>query len=496
MTFNGAFPGELEPTGERFHPTMRGAIRYEHLHRYALCLGLVDGLDVLDIASGEGYGSALLASRARRVIGVDLEPRAVEHARRSYYRPNVLYRVGDCTAIPLGDASVDVVVSFETLEHIGAHDAMLGEVRRVLRPGGRLVISSPNKRVYSEEPGYENPYHVRELYYDEFLQLLERHFASVRVHGQRLAAASFVYPLVDRLAGGLPSYGVNGSEAREGLPALDRPMYFIAVCGDAPHAGPGIDSLFVDAHDDMLQLLQDENAAAHRLLRVQQDALTALRSAGDRNLVLEGSIVEQPLELPAAASPDVAGPARAIDGLTAERDEIHADRLRLQRRLDAALRELQDVRERADAYSAEHLRLGGEIERARNETASFASAAAAAQELRNRLVALEVQHAELASRASDDHGEHAAERARANDRIEALERERDEHAADRSRLKSSLDAVKVELERTGAQLRALAAERDNVAARAEQADLVLRAMIASRSWRLTRPLRELAKTFK
>ncbi|MDP9106401.1 MAG: class I SAM-dependent methyltransferase, partial [Candidatus Eremiobacteraeota bacterium] len=198
MTLNGASSSELEPTGERFHPTMRGAIRYEHLHRYALCLGMVDGLDVLDIASGEGYGSALLASRARRVTGVDVEPRAVERARRMYYRPNVRYLAGDCAAIPLADAAVDVVVSFETLEHVDGHDQMLSEIRRVLRPGGRLVISSPNRLVYSDEPGYANPYHVRELYYDEFLQLLERHFPHVRVHGQRLAAASFVYPLAER----------------------------------------------------------------------------------------------------------------------------------------------------------------------------------------------------------------------------------------------------------------------------------------------------------
>ncbi|HEY0382448.1 MAG TPA: methyltransferase domain-containing protein [Candidatus Elarobacter sp.] len=496
MNVNGAAARELELTGERFHPSMRGAIRYEHLHRYALCLSLVDGLDVLDIASGEGYGSALLASRARRVIGVDVDQRAVEHARRTYYHPNVRFLAGDCNAIPLGDATVDVVVSFETLEHIGAHDEMLAEIRRVLRPRGRLVISSPNKLVYSDEPGYENPYHVRELYYDEFLQLLERNFASVRVHGQRLAAASFVYPLVDRLAGGVPSYGVNGSDPRDGLPALDRPMYFIAVCGDTPHDGPGIDSVFVDAHDDLFQLLQDEHERAHRLLRVQQDALEAMRSAEGRTLAIEGAVAGEPLRLATAAPSGAADLRRSVELLTAERDaiashrdalladaeaamaarrdrdEIHADRLRLQRRLDAALRELNDVRERADAYSAERYRLVGEADRAREETAAAASVA---HRLGERLDAIAAERDALVARAEEERRDREAERRdREAERHDweaerrEWETERRDREAERASAQDRVDTVQCEAQRLEQRAEASAAERADLATEAER----------------------------
>jgi ubiquinone/menaquinone biosynthesis C-methylase UbiE len=327
---------DLEQTGERFHPDMRGVIRYEHMHRYSLCLEMVAGLDVLDIACGEGYGSALLASRARRVTGVDVEARAVEHARRTYYHPNVRFLAGDCVAIPAADASFDVVVSFETLEHIDQQDQMLSEIRRVLRPGGRLVISSPNKLVYSDEVQFTNPYHVRELYYDEFLRLLERHFPCIRVHGQRLAAASFVFPLVERLRGGLASYGANGGDALEGFPPLERPLYFIAVCGEDESGLGAIDSLFLDAHDDVLQVLQHDHQRALAQISAQQHALA------ERSRASETIVQKEPLRLEPARD-DAAGVS--LDTLRAERDALHAA-------LETLRYECNDLRSERDAASA------------------------------------------------------------------------------------------------------------------------------------------------
>src|SRR5438093_10994 len=104
----------MDFTGERYVPEIEGQIRYEHLHRYALCLQLVAGKTVLDIASGEGYGSALLATAARSVTGVDIDALTVDHARHLYYKPNITFLVGSCDKIPLPDHSFDVVTSFET----------------------------------------------------------------------------------------------------------------------------------------------------------------------------------------------------------------------------------------------------------------------------------------------------------------------------------------------------------------------------------------------
>ena len=132
----------LEFTGERYVPDVTGEIRHEHLHRYGLALGLLAGKDVLDIACGEGYGSAMLAAEARSVIGIDNAAKVVAHARKTYKKStNLTFEVGDAKAIPLDDQSVDVVVSFETIEHLAEQDEMLAQIARVLRPGGLLIIS-------------------------------------------------------------------------------------------------------------------------------------------------------------------------------------------------------------------------------------------------------------------------------------------------------------------------------------------------------------------
>ena len=138
----------MEFTGERYVPTEAGEIRHEHLHRYAWCARLVEGKDVLDIACGEGYGSAMLARRARSVRGVDIAGDAVAHANATYQGIHGLeFMRGNAAEIPLADNSVDVVVSFETIEHHDRHQEMLSEIRRVLRSDGLLVISSPNRAV-------------------------------------------------------------------------------------------------------------------------------------------------------------------------------------------------------------------------------------------------------------------------------------------------------------------------------------------------------------
>ena len=128
--------------GERFTTSFGGQTAIEHWHRYLLARELVRDRDVLDVACGEGYGSALLAQTARSVVGVDFSATAVAHARASYVQPNLRCLEGNALSIPLDAAAVDVVVSFETLEHFRDHDRFLQEVKRVLRPGGLLLIST------------------------------------------------------------------------------------------------------------------------------------------------------------------------------------------------------------------------------------------------------------------------------------------------------------------------------------------------------------------
>lgn len=240
-------------TGERFTPEVRGEIAYEHLHRYAAVLSLATGKDVLDIASGEGYGSVLLAREAASVLGVDVSAEAVEFARARYgHVGNVRFEVGRCEQIPAERGSVDLVVSFETLEHLTDHDAFLGEVRRVLRPGGLLVISSPNKRTYSDEPGCRNRYHERELYEEEFVALMRRHFAKVRMYGQRLTFSSCVWSMDGEPDEAFRHYsGTSQGEMGSGQPPFSS-LYLLAVCSDNEDDERSLGaSLFTDAGNDL-----------------------------------------------------------------------------------------------------------------------------------------------------------------------------------------------------------------------------------------------------
>ena len=217
----------LPLTWERYLPEIGGTAHLEHVHRYLVARELVAGRDVLDVACGEGYGSTLLASIARSVVGVDIAPEAVAHARAKYLLPNLRFIEGDCTALPLDSASVDVVVSFETLEHHDRHTEMLREIRRVLRPGGLLIMSSPNRPENSPPGSPPNPYHVKELDFDEFSSLLRSHFQHVDFLGQRIVHGSLIQPL-DGDGKGFATY-----EGEEKYPALLRPLYFLALASDA-----------------------------------------------------------------------------------------------------------------------------------------------------------------------------------------------------------------------------------------------------------------------
>jgi O-antigen biosynthesis protein len=220
----------LVNTGERLMTEDCDNNSVEHLHRYALALTFCEGRDVLDIASGEGYGSNLLAGVAESVRGVDISEDAVGHARRKYRRPNLEYLQGSADSIPLPDASVDTVVSFETIEHHDRHAEMMAEVKRVLRPGGMLVISSPDKLNYTDLPGTSNPFHVKELYREEFHALVKAHFANVEMLSQRVVYGSLVAP--EAHARGFVEYG-GGFDEVSASGHLLRPLYHLCVASDA-----------------------------------------------------------------------------------------------------------------------------------------------------------------------------------------------------------------------------------------------------------------------
>ena len=185
---------DLRFSGERLTGEAKGQIEIEHLHRYFIARHYCRGRDALDIASGEGYGSAYLAQVAKSVVGVEIDPISVEHAKKSYDYPNLRFQIGDARRIDLPNASVDVVVSFETLAHFFEQEAFLKEVRRVLRCDGMLIISTPDQNIYSPTSSSADPFHVRELTKDQFVSILQQNFSWVSLCLQRPLIGSVVVP--------------------------------------------------------------------------------------------------------------------------------------------------------------------------------------------------------------------------------------------------------------------------------------------------------------
>ena len=219
---------DLAFTGERFIPGVHGPIWIEHWHRYHFAAGFAAGKRVLDIACGAGYGSALLARGAAHVTGVDIAEEAVAHARRAYASiGNLAFRQGSCTAIPLADASVDLAVSFETIEHITGQEAFLGELARVLAPEGVLLLSSPDKAEYSDRRNFSNEFHVRELYRDELAALVGARFPHTAWFAQKPTFYSVIAPEAAPTAGALADVAeADPSRAGTTLPA---PLYHLVA---------------------------------------------------------------------------------------------------------------------------------------------------------------------------------------------------------------------------------------------------------------------------
>ena len=272
----------LQFTGERFTPECNGAIWYEHWHRYCAVLPAAAGKRVLDGACGEGYGSMLLAGAAATVVGIDIDSAAIGHATARYaHRANLGFIQGSCAALPLPDASVDLVVSFETIEHLTEQEAMLAEFRRVLVPEGVLIISSPNKAIYSEETGYANHFHVRELTREELAAALARSFPQQAWYGQRALAHSLIW--AERAAGGALSAELVALTARgvEPLEAPAPPVYFIVVCGGERAALPRLSALSL--FDDGAQsLYRDYERALLAEKRLYWDEVDARKIAQER----------------------------------------------------------------------------------------------------------------------------------------------------------------------------------------------------------------------
>jgi SAM-dependent methyltransferase len=269
---------DLPFTGERFIPGVQGEIWLEHWHRYHFAARWAAGKRVLDVACGEGYGSALLAARAEYVTGVDVSREAVGHARATYPdRENLEFIAASCTELPFPDASFDTVVSFETIEHIEAQEAFLDQVARVLKPGGVFVLSCPNKVEYSDKRDFANEFHVKELYREELARLVSARFPWIAWYGQRPTFYDVIAPEGPAGAGEL--FEATLQEPASAKTSLGAPLYFLLIASRDPAAVQSIPapvSVLADQDDflyrDYGKVIRELRAASARVAELEAKA--------------------------------------------------------------------------------------------------------------------------------------------------------------------------------------------------------------------------------
>ncbi|GAA4815742.1 hypothetical protein GCM10011365_01700 [Marinicella pacifica] len=205
---------------------------YEHWHRYFWVLPLIKDLQLADLACGEGYGAALLAQHAKHVTALDIDAATIQKAQQKYPQDNIRFVCADVLNTGLAANQLDCITSFETLEHLAEHEALLFEFKRLLKQDGVLIISTPDTDVYNPEDKH-NHHHVKELDRVEFQGLLSRHFAHSALFGQQLQLASVIKP-IDNQAESVTLQAKWVQQGKEFTAHKDitKPQYLLAIATD------------------------------------------------------------------------------------------------------------------------------------------------------------------------------------------------------------------------------------------------------------------------
>ncbi len=212
-----------EYSGERFLPAeCKGEMEIEHFQRYQFARNFVKDKVVLDAACGEGYGSNILVETAKQVYGLDLDEKTVLAAEKKYGSEKLKYVAGSIAKLPFEENTFDVIISFETIEHVDGdlQQNFLEEIERVLKPNGMLIMSTPNKAVYTDLVKGENKFHIKEFYVQEYIDFLKQKFEKIELFCQ------------------YPSVGYYISKENETVKKENKPVrieecrYVIAICAN------------------------------------------------------------------------------------------------------------------------------------------------------------------------------------------------------------------------------------------------------------------------
>jgi 2-polyprenyl-3-methyl-5-hydroxy-6-metoxy-1,4-benzoquinol methylase len=228
-----AFKKKLEFTGERLIPEINkgAAFFYEHLVRYLFTSQFVKEKIVLDAGCGVGYGSSILAKygKAKKIYAVDISKETIDYAKVKYLHKTIKFSIDNIEKLTtILDKSINIVTSFEVIEHLKDQNKFLKQVKRVLKNNGLFIVSTPNKYTYPEG----NPFHTKELYPEKFYKLLKKYFKRVRFYHQGFELSQIIKPeKAEKFS--LEEEFINFKTNLYTHPAnLKKSQYIIAVCSD------------------------------------------------------------------------------------------------------------------------------------------------------------------------------------------------------------------------------------------------------------------------
>lgn len=324
----------VEFTGERLVPgQVENDLFNEHYSRYRFCSSLVRGLRCLDAGCGLGYGTAVLAESATSVVGIDNHAPTVAEATRLYRRDNLHFAVADVQALPWETEEFDCAVSFEVVEHLKDPAALVDALRKVTKPGGLIILSTPNRDAYKVSRGEAgpNPFHHHEFTLAEFRELLSERFAYIRIFAQNhTPSITFRQERPDR------SHTVFAPADREAA-NLDTAQFFVAVCSQAPLPEME-DAVYIADSGNVLF----EREAHIRLLNTEIQLKTSWLEDAHKNLA-ELHAAHQSLQ-----EEHDRRSAWAMDTI----HEMEATNRRLAEQLDAKCKELQTAVDRLNGAEA------------------------------------------------------------------------------------------------------------------------------------------------
>ena len=237
----------MEFTGERVvEGVSPERIWVDHVARYEFASGYTKEKNVLDISCGTGYGSRILYDRgARRVIGVDISNEAINFASIKYNTKDLEFKVGNVQNIDFPANYFDVVTCFETIEHVDSQEKAFMELQRVLKPGGLLIVSSPNRTITSPYKSIndppDNPFHTKEYATGEFISALENYFCILDIYGQRSIYKLFSLPFLERIMKRiLPRIysPEKGNPELEKISHIKEYRYIVVVCRKSKSDSP------------------------------------------------------------------------------------------------------------------------------------------------------------------------------------------------------------------------------------------------------------------